>query len=178
MDTMKTMEDLREEVAERMRDSIHGREIDMLENDVIIAHMLGITEIGEEHNTVDEEGTLLDREHPFWDAWHDDVNSSYTAMKLIESAIRSLREEGVFTMTHPYGEDADIVIPEISEVSNNSLLGMVNCAKCGEPVYPSLSVSPLSRSDSSKIGSYGMDMMITCDSCGFSGLFRSNMTRQ
>ena len=70
---MNTMEDLRREVASRMRASLHGREIDMVEQVTPeLPHMLGITPLNKIHDPKNEEMTLLDPQHHFWQQYEDD----------------------------------------------------------------------------------------------------------
>jgi len=169
---MNTMEDLREEVAVRMRRAMHGQEIDTFESDVQIPHMLGITELGETHSTSDEEHTILDEEHEFWQDWHDDVVTGYVVTEKIETAIRSLREDNVLRITYPYGKEAEIAYVEVDEIGRNANMdNTTECTSCGERVTGDVSIEPSGSH-------YSIDMKLECENCGFSGVFSKILTRK
>lgn len=169
--TMNTMEDLRKEVASLMRETIHGREIDTLENTVEVPHMIGVTPIGESHSPENERGTILDPSHEFWEEWHDDIVTVTVAGAKVETAIRSLADDGIFENTYPYGKSADIIIPKIDRVENMTVDVSTACLECGEEVIPSLSVE-----DSAS--TYELQLSVSCADCGYSGLYSTNFVRK
>ncbi|AGM11420.1 hypothetical protein M199_gp246 [Halogranum tailed virus 1] len=169
---MNTMEDLREEVAVRLRRVLHGQEIDMFENEVRIPHMLGITPIGETHDPKNEEHTLLDAEHEFWDDWHDEIVTGYTVNKKIETAIRSLQEDEVFRIMYPYGKEAEVAYVEVDEIGRNTPMdNTTECQECGETVKGDVNIEPSGNH-------YAIQMHVNCDECGFSGIFETLLTRR
>lgn len=165
------MEDLREEVAVRLRRVLHGQEVDMFENEVRIPHMLGITPIGETHSPKDEEHTILDANHEFWEEWHDDIVTGYTVNKKIETAIRSLREDDIFRITYPYGKEADVAYIEVDEIGRNAPLdNKTDCAECGNSITADVEIAE-------KNGHYSIRMSLDCDECDFTGLYERMLTR-
>lgn len=168
---MNTMEDLREEVAVRLRRVLHGQELDMFENEVRIPHMLGITPIGKTHDPKDEEHTILDADHAFWEEWHDDIVTGYTVRKKIETAVRSLREDDIFRITYPYGKEAEVAYIEVDEIGRNAQLdNTTTCANCGASIKADLEIVESN-------GQYSIRMTLDCDACDFSGLYERHMTR-
>lgn len=159
-----TMADLRRECASRLRETVHGREIDMLEQSVTTAHMLGIVPIGVNSNHEVEEGTLLDERHEFWQNFEEDVRTKNGAKHRIESAIRSLKKDDIFRMTYPYGEDADIAYCEVDELgAPRSLLLETTCAECGNTIEAPLS---LDYND----GAYSLGVHVDCPHCDFTSM--------
>jgi len=168
---MNSMEDLREEVAVRMRRVLHGQEIDTFKSDVQIPHMLGITELGERHVEENEEHTLLDPSHEFWDAWHDDDVTEYIVNEKIQTAIRSLREDETLRVTYPYGTEAEIAYVEVDEIGRNTVLdNTTDCIECGESVQSDMSVEKTGKS-------YAVVLSVECD-CGFSGVYETNLVKR
>lgn len=171
---MNTMADLRRECATRLRDAVHGKEINMEENRVTTPHMLGIVPIGAQSNHRVESGTLLDCNHEFWDDFEEEVNTPNGARNRIESAIRSLKKDDIFRMTYPYGEewqDPDIVYCEVDELQQgNDPLLETKCAECGNTIE-----APLSLDHHGDV--YALTITVDCPHCDFSrnlerGLFR------
>jgi len=168
---VNTMADLRQEVASRMRHSLHGREIDMMENvKPTLPHMLGVTPIGKVHDPNNEEFTILDSRHQIWQDYVDDVKTKRQVTEKIETAIRSLKEDGTFRMTYPYGEEAEVVYIEVDELDTARLPLAPSCADCGAEANAVPSVE-------TKGSAYVLGLEIWCDSCGFSGLYESKMVR-
>lgn len=136
-----TMADLRRECTRRLRDTVHGREFDMMEKNVETPHMLGIVPVGVNSNHQVEKGTILDPSHHFWDSFEDDVRTKTGVRKRVESAIRSLKEDDIFEMTYPYGEEADIVYCEVEPVEDSDAVYIsVECDECGHTMDVPLSV--------------------------------------
>jgi hypothetical protein len=126
----KTMADLRTKVAKRLRETLHGREIDTLEMGMPeTAHMLGIVPIGGISTREAEKGTLLDCDHDFWNDYDKTVSTRRAAMNEVKSAIRLLRENETFTVNAPYGEEAGIMYCEVEPVERDGLA--TECAECG-----------------------------------------------
>jgi len=168
---VNTMADLRREVAVRLRNSLHGREIDMMESvKPTLPHMLGITPVGKEHDPDNEEMTLLDTRHEFWQDYVEEVLSERTAKEKIETAVRSLKEEGTFRMTYPYGEEAEVVYVEVDDVVSEETPLSADCAECG-------SVTTAVPRLTNKGSTYALRVSVSCDECGFSATYDANMVR-
>lgn len=162
---VNTMADLREEVASRLRNSLHGREIDMMETSYPgIPHMLGITPIDKVHDPHNEEMTLLDTQHPFWENYEEDVRTKNKATEKIETAIRSLKEDDIFRMTYPYGEEADIIYVEVDKLQSDGDNIQTSCKECGEPVTTNPSL------DQNR-ATYHLTFSIRCEECGYTATF-------
>jgi len=170
-----TMHDLREVVASRMRNALHGREIDMIESTKPrIPHMLGVTPLGKPHDVTNEDGTLLDPQSAFWQSYEPSVETRREVEQEIETAIRSLKESGVFRMEYPYGEDAGIVYIEVDSMtdSNNTTLGLeTECKNCSSNITarPSLVLSS---------NSYNISVSVECPNCDFSGVYETPLVRK
>jgi hypothetical protein len=169
---VNTMADLREEVASRLRNSMHGREIDMMESvKPRVPHMLGITPLGKVHDPNNEEMTLLDTKHPFWQDYEGDVRTKNQVMEKIETAIRSLKEDNIFRMTYPYGEEAEVIYVEVDKLQPTANDMKTTCAECGSI----LTAQPNLSQDR---GHYYLKFSIDCPDCDFSAVFEQNLVRR
>lgn len=168
---MNTMENLREEVAQRMRNTMHGKEIDHFENDVRMEHMLGITPIGEDHHPSAESDTILDADHPFWDDWHEDTISGFSVRQHVQTAIRSLKDDDLLKVTYPYGEEAEIAYVEV-ETPSDDFVDNVECKECGAVVDADLSI------DGDMRAFYFVNLEVDCPECEFAGVYETELTRQ
>lgn len=156
-----TMADLRREVARRLRDTLHGREIDTMEKGTPeIEHMLGVVTLGAISTPQSENGTILDPSHEFWQSYYEDVNTENGIRREIETAMQSLKEDGVFRVTTPYGEDAGILYVEVGEMDDKPNRMITTCAECGEriPTEPELKMS---------YGRYRLVFDLQCSECDF-----------
>ncbi len=170
---MNTMEDLRREVASRMRASLHGREIDMVEQVTPeLPHMLGITPLNKIHDPKNEEMTLLDPQHHFWQQYEEDIDTKNKAADKLHTAIHSLREDGLFTMTYPHGEEAEIVYVEVERPSivQNTTTLQTSCNNCNRDItaHPNLLLDS---------GSYYLRFSLDCDECDFSRTLERGLHR-
>lgn len=165
------MADLREEVATRLRNALHGREIDMMENRVELPHMLGITPIGKIHDPNNEDMTILDTKHPFWEDYHEDVRTPNAVSEKIQTAIRSLRRDDIFRMTYPYGEEAEVVYVEVDKMERESEQMTTECAECGETIDANLELRNAGKS-------YILIANLDCPHCEFGGVYEEPMTRR
>jgi hypothetical protein len=170
---MNTMRDLRATVAERLKETLDGSEIDMMDTvKPRVPHMLGVTELGEPHDPTNESGTLLDSQHEFWQEYEEDIETRGQVKQKIETAIRSLKDDDIFRMTHPYGEEADIVYIEVDDISADSSLIQTECRVCGSRVTTEPDLRLIR-------GSYHIAFHIDCNECGESetigGLMREVM---
>jgi hypothetical protein len=167
---MNDMSDLREEVAVRMRQTLHGKEIDMFDADVRIPQMLGIVPIGNTSSSEDEEHTLLDPSHEFWDDYHDDVESVYDVYEKVRTAIESLEEDGILRITYPHGKEAEIAYVEVDEIGRNAPLATTtDCADCDESIKPEITIRESG-------GYYFLRMNLSCE-CGYSTIQEMKFTR-
>jgi len=168
---VNTMADLREEVASRLRNSMHGREIDMMETvKPRVPHMLGVTPLGKIHDPDNEEMTLLDTKHPFWQEYEEDIRTKNQVMEKIETAIRSLKEDDIFRMNYPYGEEAEVIYVEVEKLQATSNDMKTTCAECGTI----LTAQPdLVQTN----GYYHLRFSLDCDKCDFSRLLEQKLQR-
>lgn len=167
-----TMADLRREVSTRLRNALHGKEIDMMKGQKPeLPHMLGITPLNKQHDPLNEEMTLLDISHPFWQEYEEDIATMNQLKQKIETAIRSLKEEGVLQMTYPYGEEADIIYVEVERLENESNVLQTSCTECGAPIASQLSLAE-------ERNSYYISVSLDCDSCEFGGKYERNLVRR
>jgi len=165
------MEDLRREVATRLRNTLHGREIDMLEGvRPHIPHMLGITPLNKVHDPNNENGTLLDPKHQFWLDWHKPVDTAAEVERLVETAMQSLSEDGIFRVTYPHGKEAEIAYVEVDKLPNEEILLQTSCKECGS----NISTTPNLSEDS---GYYYLKFSLDCPDCDFSGLYKEKIER-
>jgi len=168
---VNTMADLREEVATRLRNSLHGREIDTMDSVTpAVPHMLGITPLGKVHDPNNEEMTLLDTKHPFWQEYEDDVRTANAITEKIETAIRSLKEDGIFTITFPYGEEADIMYCEVEKLEPSNSNMKTTCENCDALI----TTQPNLVLDS---GHYYLNFSLDCEECDFSRRVKKRMLR-
>lgn len=166
---MNTMKELKETVATRMHNTLDGREIDMIKQmRPELPHMLGITEIGEVHDHGNEDGTLLDPNHEFWDEYEDDVQTKRAVARKIETAIKLLRDEGRVRMEYPYGEEAEVIYVEVDKPQLTTM--KTPCRNCGTP----LSAEPILTLDTD---SYYISLSLDCDECEFTGTFRTELSQ-
>lgn len=169
---VNTMADLRAEVASRLRNSLHGREIDKMQGvDPELPHMLGITPLNKVHDPMNEEMTVLDTKHQFWQEYEEDITTAAQVEEKIETAIRSLKEDGVFRMTYPYGEEAEIVYVEVDKLNNRSNSMKTSCKECGNRVTTAPSLELIR-------GSYHLTFSVDCPECDFSGNYTRNLIRE
>jgi len=166
---MNYMNDLRTEVATRLRETLDGKEVDMLEEDILVEHMLGITPIGESVTESDVEDTLLDKNATFWQRWHDSIHTEYDIRKKISSTIKSLMEDDILNILYPYGKDAEIAFIEVNWPADSTVSIQTTCNSCESTVEASLSLTPVKHS-------YNMVVAVTCENCGKDALYESNMT--
>lgn len=166
---MNTMDDLRQEVATRMRNAMHGREIDMFTERAEVPHMLGITPLGKTHDPRNEEQSLLDPSHHFWDEYHKDVQTMNKVNEEIQTAIRSLKKDDVFRMTYPYGEEAEIVYVEVDELGRET---DVPCLQCDSMK------TDVTRKVEQSGNTYSSTLRVSCNECSFSGSFENRFVRQ
>ena len=164
------MADLREEVASRLRDSIHGREIDSMEDGMPrLPHMLGVVNIGDYPKPKDIDGSILDPNHEFWNSYYESVDTRSGVEREVESAIRSLESDGTLEMSTPYGEEAGIWYCEIEELDQEEASSVpqgieTKCIECNERANVSTDIQLL-------YDHYRLTFTVDCESCDFSDTF-------
>lgn len=168
-----TMEDLKREVVYRLRETLHGEEIDTLENDMpTLEQMLGIAPIGEQKKPGDIEGTILSANHDFWNLYYKDVLTIMDAKEEVESAIHLLKDDGIFNVSTPYGEEAGIWYCEVDTIDNRDYDGYTTeCVDCGASI----------NADSELVqmrGAYKLRFEIDCPRCDYSTFVATGLTRQ
>lgn len=169
---VNTMADLRQEIATRLRNSLHGREIDTMDTVTPrVPHMLGVTPLGKVHDPNNEEMTLMDTQHPFWQEYEEDIRTKNKLMEKIETAIRSLKEDNIFKITYPYGEEADIMYCEVEKLSSTNNDIKTTCKECGAL----LTTQPdLVEND----GYYHLSFSIDCPECEFAASLKRKLIRE
>jgi hypothetical protein len=171
---MNTMDDLHREVQKRLHESLDGKEIDMEEGPLPrVPHMLGITSLGAIHTRHAEKGTLLDPRHQFWDEYEEDVNAPSEVERKIETAIRSLKADGLFSITYPHGEDSDLVYCEAEPIEREepSTTLQTTCPKCDTELYPSPLLDLHTHSGHIKVS-------VDCGECDFAADYETTLERQ
>jgi hypothetical protein len=125
-----------------------------------LPHMLGIVTIGAISTDKAIKGSLLDVNHEFWESYYEDVNTQTAVKNEIESAIRSLKEDGVFRVSTPYGDDAGIWYCEVGDIDEDPNRMVTVCTECGSsiPTEPELKHS---------YGRYSLVFDLDCPDCDF-----------
>lgn len=169
---VNTMADLRHEITVRMRNAIHGREIDTM-NTVTprLPHMLGITPIGKCHDPNNEEMTLLDVNHPFWDEYERDLTTSGQVKEKIETAVHSLEEDGILRVTYPHGVEAEVLYVEVDEPETRDNTMETTCKNCGSEISTELNLLQ-------DTGHYFINVPVSCSECDFSGVYETHLQRK
>lgn len=171
---MNTMADLRREVANRCRAALHGREIDMVEQaKPRLPHMLGITPLGKIHDPNNEEMTLLDPQHHFWQEYEEDITTKRATEEKIQTAIHSLKKDDLFRMTYPHGEEAEIVYVEVERPSmmERATTLQTSCNNCNRDI----TAQPNLLLDS---GRYYLRFSLDCPKCDFSRTLEEHLRRK
>lgn len=172
----RTMADLRVYVAKRLHDALHGRTVDMMQAVTPeLEHMLGLADIGEVAGPGHREGSILKPDHEFWDEYvNADVRTERAATEEVITAIESLREDDLFRMTYPYGEEGGIAYIEVDDPRQTSFtensLGAI-CKSCGEPLSPSPNLVLTN-------GYYYLKASIDCDSCDYQTTVSRKLIRE
>jgi hypothetical protein len=173
-----TMADLRKEVATLLRDTLHGKTVDMMQTvKPRLPHMLGYTEIGEVFDPNELDGTLLDSRHDFWDDYYETVNTRNKARNEVVTAIETLKEDGKFRMTYPYGEEGGIIYVEVDDPNQYRLQDtpeeqyIITCQECSHTLSarPSLTLYN---------GYCHLKVSAECEECGFSGQYSRKLIRE
>jgi len=137
-----------------------------------LPHMLGITPLNKIHDPKNEEMTLLDPQHHFWQQYEEDIDTKNKAADKLHTAIHSLREDGLFTMTYPHGEEAEIVYVEVERPSivQNTTTLQTSCNNCNRDItaHPNLLLDS---------GSYYLRFSLDCDECDFSRTLERGLHR-
>lgn len=166
------MHDLRREIAQRLRETLHGREVDLMKEEPLrLEHMLGVIDVGEPVPIDGADGSILDPDHDFWNEWHSDALSGYYVRDKIKTAMHSLKEDDIFRMTYPYGQEAEIVYIEVDELQNSPEQQLqTSCRECGS----TLTAVPNLTQDSDY---YYLRFSIDCPDCEFSNLYETHLQR-
>lgn len=89
------MSDLEAEMANRLRTVLHEETVDTETVEPQFAHMLGITDLGNVHDPTNEDGTILDPSHLFWEEYEEPVKTKNKVNWKIEEALHGLRKDGI-----------------------------------------------------------------------------------
>lgn len=167
-----TMADLRREVAQRLRKTLHGKEIDTIEMGMPeMPHMLGIVTIGAISTPQAVKGSIMDCDHEFWDEYHEEVNTNNKAKKEIKSAMHSLKEDNIFRVTTPYGDDAGIWYCEVGTIDERPTQMKTVCTNCQAPINTSPELKHA-------YGRYRLAFSLECPSCDFSDTISTSLHLQ
>lgn len=165
------MEDLRKECAERMRETVHGEEINTDEYNVSLAKMLGVTPFGAVHTHKAEHETILDHNHSFWQEYEEDVRTRNAVEEHVKKAIQSLIDDDV--VYKESGEDS-VYFEVYIEPSPDSLPLQTECGDCGRSVDAETEL--LMQSGDNNRTRYTLRVEVECD-CGYSTIRESNMRK-
>ena len=158
--------DLKEIVKKRLQQSVDGKEVDTLRQDVRIPHLLGIAPLEGAHDRSNEEDTLLDPNHSFWSEYDETVSSRREALSHIDRVLRLLRKDGTLEIMYPYGEEADIVYIEVDGSTETK------CVECGS-IETATSTWHEAAGDQ-----YVYILEVQCQECGFTGEYETPLTRR
>lgn len=162
---VNTMKDLRQEVVTRLRTSLDGRNVPKKTR---LPKMLGVTPHNKVHDPNNEDGTLLDISHQFWQDYHKNIRTHSELRGEIHSAVDSLREDGVFRLTES-GDEYYCEVDKLPEQTNFMKLH-TTCKECGSDLY----TSPSLDQDS---GYYNVMFSMNCPNCDFSGVYEAHLNR-
>lgn len=155
-----------EYVRQLLKETLDGREIDMMHHEIETPHMIGVSPIGSSHSRSNEHDTILDPQHSFWEKASQNPSSRREIREKVERSIRILKEKDVFRVLYPYGEEAEVVYTEVDGPPG------VECAECG-------STETYSRDRIECIGeSYAYVFRIDCLSCDYDGVFERPLSRR
>lgn len=164
-----TQADLNRRVAELLHESLHGRTVDMMQSvEAQLPHMLGYTPIGEEVAPADMDGTLLDADHDFWDAYANDITENADAQHEVITAVNILEEKGLLWISYPFGEEHGTAYIEVQTPTagadgdrdtDESLT--TTCVKCGTAIDTAPALTTTGEM-------YLLVVPIDCPSCSFS----------
>jgi len=168
------MKHLRQEVQKRLHETLDGRRFDLMEWSPRLPNMLGICPIKATCSPEDKRGTLLDPNIGFWNKYEGrDVFTKRHAEEEVQSAITSLKEDGLFRLTYPYGEEGDIVYCEVEPVERNDASIQIEspCPECGAELdtSPNLELTT---------GSGYLNISVECRDCSFAGEYETTMYRK
>lgn len=174
---MKNTKDLREKVTPLLREALHGRTVDMMQSvEPELPHMLGYTEIGVTHDLSSEAGTLLDPSHAFWDDYYRDVETGEDAREEVITAVESLRADGTFQLSYPYGEEGGIAYIEVLDPKESRVQGSketykLPCENCDQTLRTSPSLVLYSSYCKLKVS-------VDCGECGFTGTYSRKLVKE
>jgi len=175
---VKTMTHLREEVAERLRETLHGKEVDMLDGvRPRIPHMLGVTPLDETHEPDREKGTLLDPHYPFWSDYYQDIETRNAVIEETETAVKTLVEDDIVRLTYPHGTEAEIIYCEVDEMNTDTeqrddtdtrMSMKTTCVECGTILFTQPELVQNTRH-------YNIKVLVDCPQCDFSRAYEQPM---
>lgn len=134
-----------------------------------LPHMLGITPLGKVHDPDNERMTLLDSGHPFWKEYEESVRTRNRVTEKVETAIRSLKEDGSFRLTYPYGEEADIIYVEVDKLTPQTRNMKTTCKECGEPITAQPDLQHVHPSQ------YCLAISLDCEACDFDAVYEQTL---
>ena len=174
----KTMEDLRVKVAGLLRETLHGKSIDMMQPvKPRLPHMLGYTEIGEVHDPKNEAGTLMRSQCEWWDDYYKEVETINQAIEQVTMAIETLREDNHLRMTYPYGEEGGVIYVEVDDPKQYSFDSISQqtykfpCENCDQ----TLRTAPRLVLNS---GYCDLKVLVECENCGFERTYSRKIIRE
>lgn len=165
------MADLRREVARRLRETLHGREIDTMEKgQPEIEHMLGVVTLGAISTPEAESGTILDPSHNFWNSYYEEVETKNAVTSEIETAMQSLKDDEILRVSSPYGDEAGILYVEVGDIEEQPNKMVTMCEECSTsiPTEPELKMSN---------GRYNLVFELDCPECDFEEILVERMVK-
>lgn len=172
-----TMRDLRKEVARRLMQTLDGKIIDTIEGvKPRLPHMLGATPLDEVHDPDYISGTLIDPSHDFWDDYYKEVNTEHKSTEELITAIETLREQNLFRMEQPFGEEGGIKYCEVDDPDQYKIDPTpepfeTTCKSCGEVTHTSPSLVLVRDS-------YHLKVTIDCENCDYRQQHTRNLVRE
>ena len=103
-------------VAEMLYETLDGATItDLDEHEPSIREMIGVVELGEDDDTAEIDGTIIDPEHGVWDHGPDNwIETVAEAEGEIENALRTLTQKGIFQTSTTESRNGKPVEMEVS----------------------------------------------------------------
>lgn len=166
---MNTMADLRREVAQRLRETVHGRTFDEYEEELPeTPHMIGVVPVGARSTQKAEEGTLMDPEHEFWQSYYEDITTKNGVSREIETAIQSLFDDNI-VRRREVPEGSGIHHVTVDKFGGTGSEIPTECASCGNRITANPNLELYDNR-------YYMTFNLSCE-CGFGRKLRRNLER-
>lgn len=145
----------------RLRETIHGNEFDMVTDKIDIEMMMGV-EYGE---------GILSVSHELWDTYPEPIETHDDIERAISMVVRTLKADGTITTTFPYGEEAEIIYCEVEKPETNDDSISVECASCD--AYASAETVYVPEGNT-----YKLKLTVSCSFCGHNGSYQRTLIKE